>query len=73
MIVKKVIRGMLPNHRTGKGRDAFKRIKCYEGIPGEFKDKKIIKIEGKEKNKFIRIKDITKWLNKIKLRQKKIF
>ena len=60
MIVKKVIRGMLPNHRTGKGRDAFKRIKCYEGIPGEFKDKKIIKIEGKEKNKFIRIKDITK-------------
>lgn len=60
MIVKKVIRGMLPDHRGGKGRDAFKRIKCYEGIPEEFKNKKMIKIDGKEKNKFIRVKDIPK-------------
>ena len=60
MIVKKVIRGMLPNHRTGKGKDAFKRIKCYEGIPEEFKNKKIIKLNEKEKNKFIQIKDISK-------------
>jgi len=60
MIVKRVIRGMLPNHRTGKGRDAFKRIKCYEGFPEEFKNKKIIKLNEKEKNKFIQIKDISK-------------
>jgi large subunit ribosomal protein L13 len=60
MIIKKVIRGMLPNHRTGKGKEAFSRIKCYEGIPEEFKDKKTIKLVGKEKNKFIRIKDISK-------------
>jgi len=60
MIVKKVIRGMLPDHREGTGRDAFKRIKCYEGIPEEFKDKKMVKIEGKEKNKFIRVREILK-------------
>jgi large subunit ribosomal protein L13 len=60
MIVKKVIRGMLPDHRFGTGRNAFKRIKCYEGIPEEFKNKKMIKIEGKEKNKFIRVREISK-------------
>jgi ribosomal protein uL13 len=60
MIVKKVIRGMLPDHRFGTGRDAFKRIKCYEGIPEEFKDKKMVKLEGKEKNKFISVKEISK-------------
>src|SRR3989344_6198463 len=47
-IVKRVIRGMLPNYRQGRGRDAWKRIKCYIGIPNEFKDKKMIKA-GKEK------------------------
>lgn len=60
MIVKRVIRGMLPDHRTGKGRDAFKRIKCYAGIPKEFKEKDIIKLKGDEKNKFIKVEDISK-------------
>lgn len=60
MLVKRVIRGMLPNHRTGKGRDAFKKIKCYKGFPEDFKDKKIIKIIGKEKNKFVKVESISK-------------
>ncbi|MFH1365243.1 MAG: 50S ribosomal protein L13 [archaeon] len=60
MIVKRTIRGMLPDHRTGTGRDAFKRIKCYVGFPEEFKDKKTIKIVGKEKNKFIKVEYIAK-------------
>jgi ribosomal protein uL13 len=60
LIVKRVIRGMLPNHREGKGREAFKKIKCYEGIPDEFKDKKAIKFEGKEKNKFVKVAEISK-------------
>jgi len=60
LIVKRVIRGMLPTHREGNGRDAFKRIKCYEGIPEEFKDKKTVKLEGKEKNKFVRVEEISK-------------
>lgn len=57
-IVKRVIRGMLPNHRFGRGREAFKRVKCYVGIPKEFEDKKKI-VAGKEKrSKFIRVRDI---------------
>ena len=59
-IVKRTIRGMLPEHRFGRGREAFKRIKCYVGVPKEFQESKTIKA-GKEKpNKFIRIKEISK-------------
>lgn len=48
IIVKRTIRGMLP-HKRGRGEEALKRVKCYEGIPEEFKDSKKI-ISGKEKN-----------------------
>ena len=41
-IVKRAIRGMLPNHRKGRGKEAFKRIKCYSGVPKEFEDSKKI-------------------------------
>ena len=59
-IVKRVIRGMLPNHRFGRGREAWKRIKCYNGVPKEFQDKKMIKA-GKEKTcKFTAVKHFTK-------------
>lgn len=59
-IVKRTIRGMLPNHRWGRGREAFKRIKCYSGIPKEFEDKKKI-IAGKEKTgKYFEIKEFVK-------------
>jgi large subunit ribosomal protein L13 len=57
-IVKRAIRGMLPNHRFGKGREAFKRIKCYNKVPKEFEESKKI-VGGKEKKtKFIQIKEI---------------
>jgi len=40
-IVKRTIRGMLPNaRRSGRGRDALKRIKCYIGVPAEFENSK---------------------------------
>ncbi len=59
-IVKRAIRGMLPNHRKGRGKQALKRIKCYTGIPKELKDKKKI-VGGKEKKiKFIKIGEILK-------------
>jgi len=58
-IVKRAIRGMLPDHRRGRGRIAYKRIKCHVGVPKEFQDSKKI-VGGKEKkSKFIRIKDIS--------------
>ena len=59
-IVKRVIRGMLPDHRKGRGRIAYKKIKCYNKVPKEFEGSKKI-IGGKEKKtKFIQIKEISK-------------
>jgi len=60
LIVKRAIRGMLPTHRQGRGKEAFKKIKCYIGIPKEFQDAKKI-ISGKtKKSKFVNIKEIAK-------------
>ncbi|MEM3091202.1 MAG: 50S ribosomal protein L13 [Candidatus Pacearchaeota archaeon] len=57
-IVKRTIRGMLPNYRKGRGKEAWKRIKCYVGVPKEFENVKKI-VSGKEKKgKFIYIKDL---------------
>lgn len=59
-IVKRAIRGMLPDHRKGRGKIAFNRIKCYIGIPKEFQDKKHI-VSGKaRRSKFIQVKDISR-------------
>jgi len=59
-IVKRAIRGMLPDHRKGRGKVAYRRIKCYVGIPKEFQDAKKI-VGGKEKkSKFVYIGDISK-------------
>jgi len=46
-ILKRTIRNMLP-YKQGRGRQAFKRIKTYKGLPEEFKDEKMIK-SGKGK------------------------
>ena len=59
-ILKRTIRGMVPNYRTGRGRIAFKRILCYKGIPEEFKDKKMLK-SGKEKHtKYMNLEQVSK-------------
>lgn len=59
-IVKRAIRGMLPDHRQGRGRDAFKRIMCYNKVPPEFKDSKKISLDKEEKKKYIQVKEISK-------------
>ena len=45
LFVRKSIRGMLP-YKQPKGREAFKRILCYKGVPEVFKDKQTEKLEG---------------------------
>lgn len=42
MIVKRTIRGML-SHKQGRGADALKKIRCYDGVPKEL-------IEHKKEN-----------------------
>lgn len=59
-IVKRAIRGMLPDHREGRGREAFKRIICFTGTPQKFKDSKTTSLEGEEKLKYIKVKEISK-------------
>lgn len=46
MIVKRTIRGMLP--KNARGREALKRIKCYNDIPKEFENEKKIKAKIKD-------------------------
>lgn len=57
-IVKRVIRGMLPNHRKGRGKQAYKRVKCYVGVPKQFQDSKKIKGGREKKTKFITLRDL---------------
>ena len=59
-IVKRVIRGMLPDYRKGRGRDAFKKIKCYDKIPKEFEKSEKIFAGKKKNNKFISINHLSK-------------
>ena len=46
-IVKRTIRGML-SYKQGRGREAFKKIMCYNKTPEEYAEAKKIKA-GKEK------------------------
>ncbi len=39
-LLRRMIRGMLP-YKKPRGKEAYKRIKCYIGVPEEFKDKEI--------------------------------
>lgn len=47
-ILKRSIRGMLPDYRRGRGREAWKRIKCYDDIPEEYKNEKVTKVSEKK-------------------------
>jgi large subunit ribosomal protein L13 len=59
-IVKRAIRGMLPNHREGRGREAFKRIFCYSGVPKEFEDKDMIVVAKDKKIKYAEVRDFAR-------------
>jgi len=45
-IMKRTIRGMIPDFRQGRGKEAWRRIKCYIGIPEEFKKEKMINLKN---------------------------
>ena len=59
-VAKRAIRGMIPNHREGRGREAIKRVKCFKGLPDEFKDKEMIKQEKAGKVKFWKLSEVLK-------------
>ena len=62
--VRRVIRGMLP-YKQDKGKLAFKRVMCYNGMPKELEGKETEKIKGahisKMKNQYyLSIEEICK-------------
>jgi large subunit ribosomal protein L13 len=59
-IVKVTIRGMLPDYRKGRGRIAYKRIRCYIGVPKEFENSKREIFEKREIKKSYKVGDIFK-------------
>ena len=63
MIVKRTIRGMLP-YQQPKGREAMKRLKCYIGVPDEYKDANMERVGIPEKKpyKYITIEELSRYL-----------
>ncbi len=59
-MVKRVIRGMLPNYREGRGKEAINKIKCYKGFPKQFEGKDIVEMERKKKIKYSKVKEFAK-------------
>ena len=60
-IMKRTIRGML-SYKQGRGHAAFKKIMCYNQIPAEFAQEKMIKFEKINKGKTMQLKDLVKEL-----------
>jgi len=66
LFLKRALRGMLP-HKSPRGREALKRLKCHTSVPEEFegKDAETIKTANVSKvpnQKYMRIQDICKIL-----------
>ena len=64
MLVRRVIRGMLPFKRA-RGMDAFKNVKCHIGVPDNLKNEKALKIgdAGIEKlhsSDYLKVKELCK-------------
>lgn len=57
-MLKRAIRGMLPDYRRARGKDAWRLIKCYAGLPEEFKNEKLIKIEGKKPKRVMTLEQL---------------
>ena len=43
-LLKRGMRGMLPDHKAGIGKQALARIRCFNNLPEEFKNKIMIQL-----------------------------
>lgn len=57
-IMKRCVRGMLPDYRLGRGRIAWRLVKCYAGMPAEFAKEKFIKINGNAPTRQLAISEL---------------
>lgn len=63
-IVRRVVRGMLP-FKKNRGREAFKRVMCYIGVPEKFQTQKFETIENANIKKlpnlgYVYLKEVSK-------------
>ena len=62
-ILRRTVRGMLPTEKP-RGKEAYKRLRAYIGVPLEFKDRQFETLEeihsSKLGGRFIRLSDIAK-------------
>jgi len=59
-IVKRAVRGMLPNYREGRGREAWKRLMCFNETPKEYEEKTIINLPKRSTMKSIKVQHLAK-------------
>jgi len=52
-LFKDTVWGMLPKHNT-RGREAFRRLKAYVGVPEEFKDKELVRFSEADASRLSR-------------------
>lgn len=57
-MVRRIIRGMLPHHNP-RGREAYKNLMCYIGVPTELKEHKTIIIKEADVSKLPTTKYMT--------------
>ena len=62
-IIRRTVRGMIP-YQTPHGRAAYKRLKCYIGIPDEFKDIKteVVDHATRQHVDYITIEELSRYL-----------
>jgi len=58
-MLKRGIRGMLPDHRKGVGKLALSKIKCYNALPPEYENEKMTKSRKIKPKKFIELKELS--------------
>ena len=65
MLVRRIIRGMLP-YRMPRGKDAYRRLLVFQGIPVELKNAKPVKIEAKDPKgiyvRYLKVGELSKLL-----------
>ena len=67
-VVRRTIRGMLP-YKKWRGKTAYKRVKCFIGIPKEYKTQKFETVNNADASKlttlkFITVGDLSRFYNK---------
>jgi len=62
-IVKRCVRGMIP-YQTPHGRAAFKRLRCYIGVPKDYQNQSVEKITTAEKHpaEYMTMQEIAQFL-----------